>query len=51
LIRIAPFIPVITPVVRLHKLLLSVQPQPISGLSRLVTELHRSHKTGHTHTR
>jgi hypothetical protein len=47
-IRIAPFIPVITPVVYLHKLF-SMEPQPISGLGRLITEIPRSHTTGHTH--
>jgi hypothetical protein len=53
LIRIAPFIQVrvITRVVCLHKLLLSVEPQPISGLGRLVTKIPRSHKIGHKNTR
>jgi len=49
-IRIAPFIPVITPAVCLHKLLFSMEPQPISGIDRLITEIPRSHTTGHTHT-
>jgi hypothetical protein len=47
-IRIVPFTPVITPVVCLHKLF-SMEPQPISGLGHLITEIPRSHTTGHTH--